>query len=111
MEIFQALASADGFKTLTSHILTKEPKEAALFLVTLGPALPGWLRSFLAFLLDRIGENVMAKLVRVSRRKDVAEIYTWQHKRNVYTERLRKQLWEQQQLDAVICQSDISPNR
>lgn len=103
MEIFQALASADGFQTLTSHILPKETTEPALFLVTLGPKVPRWLRSLVTFLLDRIGENVMARLVRVSRKKDMAQVYAWQHKRNVYTEKVRKLLWETERLDAVIC--------
>lgn len=106
LEIFQALSSSDGYHTLTSHLLPKEPREPALFLVTLGPKLPAFVRSAVSWLLRTLaGEHIMSKLVSVSREKHTSEVWQWQHRRNEYVAKARKYLWEELGLDAVICKS------
>ena len=44
LKLFVGLTSADGYSTLLSH-LGPDPKESSLFLVTLGPKVPGRLPS------------------------------------------------------------------
>lgn len=59
-----------------------DPQEKSLFLVTLGPKLPWFLRSFLAYVMEAwLGDDQMARLLRVSRRKSATEMQAWQWKR------------------------------
>lgn len=103
-EIFQALCSSDGYSTLTSHLLPEEPREPALFLVTLGPRVPAFVRSAASWLLRTLaGEHIMSRLVSVSREKRTSEVWHWQHRRNEYVAKARKYLWEEHNLDTVIC--------
>lgn len=90
---------------MLSHILPSEDTEPALFLATLGPKLPAWFRSVVAWLLERVaGERVMASFVRVSCVKPMKDVLQWQKRRNDYVERVRLLLWKELELDAVICE-------
>ncbi|KAF9510450.1 hypothetical protein BS47DRAFT_1347999 [Hydnum rufescens UP504] len=53
LRIFIGLTAADGYRALTKPI-GPDPKESFLFLVTLGPRLPGFLRSSAAWLAKTV---------------------------------------------------------
>ncbi|GAA6027578.1 hypothetical protein JCM8097_007932 [Rhodosporidiobolus ruineniae] len=109
MELFVALTSAGRYSTLLSGLLG-DPQESSLWLVTVGPRLPAFVRSTLAWVLDAVvGDEKMARLLRASRGKSVTELQEWQHKRDVYVKKARKQLWEEHAFDAVLCAPQATP--
>jgi amidase len=109
LELFVALTSADGYATLLSG-LKGDPREDSLFLVTLGPRLPWPVRSLACFLLKHLLEDeVMATVIHASRKKTVQELMTWQAKREEFAERVRRYLWDEMKLDAVVCPSQSMP--
>lgn len=104
-EAFSALGSSDGYYTLMSHLLPKEPREPALFLTTLGPRLPSFIRPALAWLVGSVmGEKAMARLFMLSREKRVREVYRWQNTRMEIAEEIKGYLWEEMKLDGVLCE-------
>ncbi|CEQ40238.1 SPOSA6832_01851, partial [Sporobolomyces salmonicolor] len=116
MELFVALTSAGGCSCLShppspvfrrlpppltdsSHPvaadetllagLRGDPQEASLWLVTLGPSLPSFVRTSLAWVVEHVvGDPVLARLFRASRRKSVFEIL---------------------ELDAILCAPQATP--
>ncbi|KAJ8294955.1 Fatty acid amide hydrolase 1 [Rhodotorula toruloides] len=109
MEYFTALTSADRYETLLSF-LRGDPAESALWLVTIGPKLPAPIRWFLNWVFESVmGDPKMARLMRASKGKSVVEVQQWQHKRDVFVDRARKQLWEEHGFDAVLCAPQATP--
>ncbi|GAA5970793.1 hypothetical protein JCM11641_004457 [Rhodosporidiobolus odoratus] len=109
MELFVALTSAGRYETLLSG-LQGDPQESSLWLVTFGPRLPSFLRNAIAWIVESVlGDDKLARLLRVSRGKSVTELQEWQHKRDIYVSKARKQLWEEHDFDAVICAPQATP--
>lgn len=70
-------------ETLLSF-LQGDPQESSLFLVTLGPKLPAFVRAAAAWLLDNVvGDVQFARLLRASKAKSVVEMQEWQHRKCV----------------------------
>lgn len=106
LEIFQALASSDAFRTLTSHLLRKEAQEPALFLPVLGARVPSWLRRLVLWGLRFFtSEQRFARIVGSSGEKKTSVVWTWQHKRDEYAGKVKQYLWNELKLDTVICKS------
>ncbi|GJN89051.1 hypothetical protein Rhopal_002025-T1 [Rhodotorula paludigena] len=109
MEHFVALTSAGRYETLLSF-LQGDPQESSLFLVTLGPKLPAFVRAAAAWLLDNVvGDAQFARLLRASKAKSVIEMQEWQHRKDEYVQRSRKLLWEEHEFDAVVCPVQATP--
>lgn len=104
LEIFTALGSADGYKTLVSHLLPGEPRDPALFLTTLGPRLPGFVRKAGGWFAGSVmGDTSMGRLIKVSSIKSSREVFQWQDKRYHFVEKVRRRIWGEMGLDAIIC--------
>ncbi|KAI0278662.1 amidase signature domain-containing protein, partial [Russula brevipes] len=77
LRLFTGISSADGYQKLTEH-LGPDKRESALFLVTLGPRLPGFLRSFGGWVIDNfIGDTKFASFLAHSHRKSVVQYYNY----------------------------------
>ncbi|BGP15819.1 hypothetical protein JCM10213_005697 [Rhodosporidiobolus nylandii] len=109
MELFVALTSAGRYETLLSGLLG-DPQESSLWLVTVGPRLPSLLRRTIAWVAENvIGDEKLARLLRVSCGKSVTDLQEWQHKRDLYVAAARKELWQTQSFDAVLCAPQATP--
>ncbi|GAA5885605.1 hypothetical protein JCM6882_007491 [Rhodosporidiobolus microsporus] len=109
MEYFVALTSAGRYSTLLSG-LQGDPQESSLWLVTLGSRLPSLVRNTLAWLMENVvGDKILARLFRASRGKSVSELQEWQHRRDVFVHKARKDLWEEHAFDAVLCPVQATP--
>ncbi|BGP47804.1 hypothetical protein JCM10450v2_003669 [Rhodotorula kratochvilovae] len=96
-------------ETLLSHLLG-DPRESSLFLATVGPRLPAFVRSTLAWLLESVlGDAKFARLMHASRGRSVREMQEWQHRRDEYVHAGRKLLWEHHKFDAVLCPPQATP--
>ncbi|KAI5834825.1 amidase signature enzyme [Schizophyllum commune Tattone D] len=99
---FVALTSADGYETLTSHI-SPDPKEDALFLVTLGPKAGSFLRAIAGWVVTNvIGDAFFASLLRLSRAKPVKEFWKFTAERDAFAHDFYENVWEKHQLDGII---------
>ncbi|GAA5870709.1 hypothetical protein JCM1840_006781 [Sporobolomyces johnsonii] len=107
MELFVALTSAGGYETLLAG-LRGDPQEASLWLVTLGPSLPSFVRASLAWVVENVvGDPVLARLFRASRRKSVTELQAWQDKRWRFS--APSCVFENLGLDAILCAPQATP--
>lgn len=104
LEIFQALSSADAYRTLTSHLLKHETREPALFLPIFGARIPVWLRRFSSWILSKfLDEKTFARIVSASGEKKTAIVWNWQNERDEYGRKVKEYLWKELGLDTVIC--------
>ncbi|GAA5848469.1 hypothetical protein JCM9279_006575 [Rhodotorula babjevae] len=109
MECFVALTSAGRYETLLSH-LQGDPQESSLFLATIGPKLPSFVRTALAWLVDYVvGDVQFGRLLRASKGRSVKEMQEWQHRRDEYVDATRKLLWSHHAFDAVLCPPQATP--
>ncbi|KAJ2923905.1 hypothetical protein H1R20_g13191, partial [Candolleomyces eurysporus] len=100
--LFVGLTSADGYKTLLSH-LGPDKKEGALFLVTLGPRLPWFVRSIAGWVLESIvGDKIFASALRASRAKSVTEYWALASQRDAFIRDWYSQVWDKYSLDGII---------
>ncbi|TFK32784.1 amidase signature domain-containing protein, partial [Crucibulum laeve] len=107
--IFGGLVSADGYKKMLSH-LGPDPKENALFLITLGPKLNWAIRSAAAWLIERIwGDKLFADTIRVSRVKPVHEYAELVAQRNEYAKSFYQLMWDELKLDGIIAPVQAVP--
>ncbi|KIO26468.1 hypothetical protein M407DRAFT_24192 [Tulasnella calospora MUT 4182] len=82
--VFVALTSADGYKTLTSHI-GPDPRDRTLFLVTLGSKIPSFIRAFACWAARTFkGDKAWATLFSTSHPRDVSEFWAETNARNEY---------------------------
>ncbi|EGG01371.1 uncharacterized protein MELLADRAFT_50128 [Melampsora larici-populina 98AG31] len=109
LELFVALSSADGYHTMLSK-LGPDPCEPAMFLTTLGPRLPSFVRFVLVtFCRYVLGQTEIARLVNASRIKSAKEMQEWRVMKKAYEEKVRKYLWEDEKLDGVLCPTQAYP--
>ncbi|GAA5981758.1 hypothetical protein JCM5350_005719, partial [Sporobolomyces pararoseus] len=105
MEIFVALTSANGYEPLLANLMG-DPQEASLFLVTIGPKLPWFLRILLGYVAENwLGDEKMARLMRASKRKTATEMQEWQWKRSSG----EKCVFQENNLDFVLCSTQATP--
>ncbi|KAF8630529.1 hypothetical protein AX15_002855 [Amanita polypyramis BW_CC] len=108
-EIFIGLSSSDGYKTLLSH-LGPDPKEKALFLVTLGPSLPSFLLSFVTWVVDKVvGDKIFAGAMRAACVKPMTEYMKLCEERNKFNKMFYDQVWDKHELDCIIAPVQAMP--
>ncbi|PSR72798.1 hypothetical protein PHLCEN_2v11295 [Hermanssonia centrifuga] len=125
MELFLALISSDGNKTLFAPIgpdpqvrplldaigLTNKPlQQAELATVALGPKLYGWLRSFAAWFIERsFDDRICANLLRASRKKSVDDFWRICSEAKEYARMFNQEVWEKHQFDGIIAPVQAMP--
>ncbi|CAA7267413.1 unnamed protein product [Cyclocybe aegerita] len=107
--LFAGITSADGYKTMLSH-LGPDPKENALFLVTLGPRLPSIIRTLATWLMETLwGDKIFANTVRVTRAKTVTEYWKLLSEKGAYLRRFNEEVWEKHGFDSIIAPVQALP--
>ncbi|KAG8212908.1 amidase signature domain-containing protein [Butyriboletus roseoflavus] len=82
MTTFVGLTTADGYRRMLSTV-ESDPKEPSLFLSTLGPKLPGFVRHFVAWAAGTFfGDKLFHDLFLHSRSKSVSEFIEFTDRRN-----------------------------
>ncbi|KAF8817567.1 amidase [Phlegmacium glaucopus] len=109
LNIFVGLTSADGYKTMLSH-LGPDPKEDALFLVTLGPAVPSIVRTFAAWILETFWhDKLFADTVRIAKSKSVHDYWKLISEKNAYTKRFYETVLDKHGFDSIIAPVQALP--
>ncbi|KAI0314594.1 amidase signature domain-containing protein [Amylostereum chailletii] len=108
IELFTGITSSDGYSKLTSH-LGPDPQESSLFLVTLGPRLPGFVRSVAGCLIRTFMDPIFGSLVGHSRTKTVREFYDYAEEKNEFEKRWRCEVWGNHDIDAIIAPVQATP--
>lgn len=102
MEVFVALASSDGYKKMLSH-LDSDPMEDSLFLVTLGPRLPSFVRKLACWIAKTfLGDSLFSQLFSLAREKSVTEFTDLTDQRNEITAAWYEQIWDKYGFDGII---------
>ncbi|CUA74559.1 hypothetical protein RSOLAG22IIIB_11291 [Rhizoctonia solani] len=110
LKLFVEISAADGYKTMLSH-LESDNQEPALFLVTLGPRLPAFIRT-LSNLLVRLFVNdpSFTRVFGSSRPRTVTELWASSAARLDANSALQNYLWAQTlNLDVLICPVQAVP--
>jgi len=109
LEIFIGLTSADGYKGLLSH-LGPDPKEPAMFITTLGPRLPGWLRGLASWIFRTfVGDSIFSSVLSASRIKPVAEYHELAYQRDQYIAEFYAKVWDKYGFDGIIAPTQSLP--
>jgi len=107
--LFAGLSSADGYKTLTSH-LGPDPKEKSLFLVTLGPKLPSLVRWLALKLLGIVkNDTIFAQGLQNSRVRSTDEEWALVNQKNEYVKQFYKEVWDKHSFDGIITPVQAGP--
>ncbi|KAJ3510734.1 hypothetical protein NLJ89_g4506 [Agrocybe chaxingu] len=107
--LFAGITSADGYKTMLSH-LGPDPKENALFLVTLGPRLPSIIRTLATWVMEALwGDKIFANTVRVTKAKSVTEYWKLLSEKGAYVRRFNEEVWEKHGFDSIIAPVQALP--
>ncbi|KAF5316046.1 hypothetical protein D9619_006208 [Psilocybe cf. subviscida] len=107
--LFAGITSSDGYKTMLSH-LGPDKKENALWLVTTGPRLPGFIRSFLAWSMETFfNDTLFSKAMRITKEKTVGEYWNLLSQKQAYVERFYQEIWEGQGFDGIIAPVQAVP--
>lgn len=102
MEVFLGLASSDGYKKLLSH-LDSDPMEDSLFLVTLGPRLPSFVRNLTCWIVKTVlGDSLFSRFFSLAREKSVSEFTDLTDQRNKITAAWYEQVWDKYGFDGII---------
>jgi len=114
LRLFTAITSADGYRKLTEH-LGPDKREPALFLVTLGPRLPSFVRALACWAIRTfVGDTKFASLLAQSHHKSVHEYYNIVADRIAFERQTRTSLWDVREpenlaLDAVLAPVQAIP--
>jgi amidase len=102
MEVFLGLASSDGYKKMLSH-LASDPMEDSLFLVTLGPRLPSFVRSLVCWIAKTVlGDSLFSRFFSLARVKTVSEFTDLTDQRDKVTTAWYEQVWDKYGFDGII---------
>ncbi|KAI0027805.1 amidase signature domain-containing protein [Vararia minispora EC-137] len=107
LELFVALSSSDGYRTVLSDI-GPDKRESALYLMTLGPRLPSFVRFFASWFSSFI-DPIFAKLLALSRKKSVEEYHQFIAAKHDFEYDWRKEVWDCHEFDAVIAPVQAVP--
>ncbi|THH09917.1 hypothetical protein EW145_g1672 [Phellinidium pouzarii] len=109
MYLFAALTSADGYKTLLSH-LGPDPKDSSLFIATLGSKLPGFVRAIAYWVAKTlISDEIFATCLDASKIKNTNEFYKLVSKRDELRKLWYEDVWAKYSLDGIIAPVQASP--
>ncbi|KIJ62913.1 hypothetical protein HYDPIDRAFT_182577 [Hydnomerulius pinastri MD-312] len=109
MNTFVGLATADGYKKMLST-LESDPKESSLFLSTLGPKLPGFVRSLIGWIAQTfLGDSVFSELFSEARSKSVTEFIEFADRRNRVNQAWYREVWDQYDFDGIIAPVQALP--
>lgn len=101
-QLFSALTSADGYRTLLDPI-GSDPLEDTLSLLRMVPKIPYALRAVLAWVVELVaGDAHFAHFIRDTRAKSVFELYQLVEKRNALADRLETEVFDALGLDGII---------
>jgi len=107
--VFVALTSADKYETLTSH-LGPDPKDPSLFLVTLGPRLPGFVRYLVGWAARTfLGDPFFERVFLNSRERSVKEYWAVTKDRDEYSKLFFSEVWDKHGFDGIICPVNALP--
>ncbi|KAG1736566.1 amidase signature domain-containing protein [Suillus lakei] len=102
MEVFLGLASSDGYKKMLSH-LDSDPMEDSLFLVTLGPKLPSFVRNLACWIVNTfLGDSLFSRFFSLGREKSVSEFTDLTDQRNKAVVAWYEQVWDKYGFDGII---------
>jgi len=112
LRLLTGITSADGYEKLTEH-LGPDKRESALFLVTLGPRLPSFVRTFAGWVIRKfVGDTKFASLLAQSHRKSVRQYYDYVADKLQFEQQTRASLWggsSKLALDAVLAPVQAIP--
>lgn len=113
LRLFVQLSAADGYKTMMSS-LESDKQEPALFLVTLGPRLPAFVRAITSLIVKLFVSDVSFSTVfSASRPRSVSELWAASAARMSANDALQRHLWAQTAgalgLDAIVCPVQALP--
>ncbi|KAH9057420.1 amidase [Lactarius vividus] len=106
--LFGGLTSADGYETMMSH-LGPDKRESALFIATLGPRLPSFVRTVASWVFGNlIGDTKFASFLTHSYKKSVGLFYDYTKDKVAFEQQTRATLWSAP-LDAVLAPVQAVP--
>ncbi|KAI9440853.1 amidase [Lactarius indigo] len=106
--LFGGLTSADGYETMMSH-LGPDKREPALFVVTLGPRLPNFVRTAASWVISNfVGDTKFASFLTHSYKKTVRLFYTYAKDKTAFEQQTRAALWSAP-LDAILAPVQAVP--
>ncbi|EGO24971.1 hypothetical protein SERLADRAFT_370184 [Serpula lacrymans var. lacrymans S7.9] len=109
MKVFVGLATADGYERILSH-LGPDPKESSMFLSTIGPKLPGFVRNFVSWAAETfLNDSMFASVLRLARKKTVGEYIELADKRNKLIAAWNNEIWEEYNFDGIIAPVQALP--
>ncbi|KAI0091703.1 amidase signature enzyme [Irpex rosettiformis] len=109
MQRFLGLISSDGNKTLLKPI-GKDPVQYELSTVDMGPKLWGWARFLLSWIIEHVaGDPFLADVLRLSKKKSVAEFYSRTAEVREFSRQMNRQLWGDGRFDAIIAPVQAIP--
>ncbi|KAF9230165.1 amidase signature domain-containing protein [Melanogaster broomeanus] len=109
MSAFVGLTTADGYKRMLST-LESDPQEPSLFLSTLGPKLPGFVRDLVSWVARTfLGDKLFSDLFSLARSKSVSEFVEFTDRRNKVTKAWYEEVWDEHNFDGVIAPVQALP--
>ncbi|KAG2354380.1 amidase signature enzyme [Suillus spraguei] len=105
MEVFLGLASSDGYKKMLSHLDSDPMASLNLFLVTLGPRLPSFVRKLACWIAKMfLGDSLFPRFFSLARGKSVLEFTDFTDQRNKVAAAWYEQIsvWDKYGFDGII---------
>lgn len=113
VHIFLALVTADNFNGLLGPLTKdgiREPMDASLFLPVFAARAPRWIKGLLRFFATYIiGDKSFAYIVTAGGSKTAGGYYEHIARRREFEQDFIKNIWEQYNLDGIICPVQSSP--
>ncbi|KAF8135201.1 amidase signature domain-containing protein [Boletus edulis] len=101
VEFSPSLSSSSHLRMLST--IKPDPKETSLFLSTLGPKLPGFVRLFIAWAAHTFyHDKPFHDLFSLARSKSVSEFVEYTDRRNKVTKAWYKEVWDKYGFDGII---------
>jgi amidase len=109
IQMFAAITSGDGYKTLLSHRVN-DPIEKNLFLIRLGPRLPRWFQLFAAWVIENILKDpLFAQTFRRSKISNLTEYWEDYAIIKDMNEEFYDRVWNKHKFDAIIAPGMAAP--
>ncbi|KAJ8588246.1 amidase signature enzyme [Rhizopogon salebrosus TDB-379] len=110
MEVFVGLITADGYKMLLSH-LDSDPQESSLFLTTVGPRIPSFIRSLVCWITNSafVGDSLFSRFFALARVKSVFEFTRFTDKRTQVCTAWYEEVWDKYGFDGIIAPVQALP--
>ncbi|EJD42148.1 amidase signature enzyme [Auricularia subglabra TFB-10046 SS5] len=109
LELFAGITSSDGYETIMDPI-GSDPTEKELFLITLGPRVPGFVRWLVGWAVEKIfGDSYFRADIQSSRKRNAKELFALQAQRDDYMKMWYKEVWDRHGFDGIIAPSQAIP--